>query len=132
MPRYFGSLMNSFSYRGFSLSVNVVYKLGYVFRRPSVNYVLLFGGNGGTGSADYANRWQKAGDELLTNVPSAIYPANSNRDNVYLNSSALIEKGDHLRLQNIQLGYDFTRKLYPGLPFQHLKVYAFANNLGVL
>jgi TonB-linked SusC/RagA family outer membrane protein len=131
-PRYFGSLMNSFSYRGFSLSVNVVYKLGYVFRRPSVNYVLLFGGNGGTGSADYANRWQKAGDELLTNVPSAIYPANSNRDNVYLNSSALIEKGDHLRLQNIQLGYDFTRKLYPGLPFQHLKVYAFANNLGVL
>jgi TonB-linked SusC/RagA family outer membrane protein len=131
-PRYFGSVMNSFTYRGFSLSVNLVYKLGYVFRRPSVNYGFLFGGNIVTGSADYAYRWQKAGDELITSVPAAIYPTNTNRDNVYLNSSALIEKGDHLRLQNIQLGYDFARKLYPDLPFQHLKVYAFANNLGVL
>lgn len=131
-PRYFGSLMNSFSYKGFSLSVNLVYKLGYIFRRPSVNYVSLLGGNAGTGSADYAFRWRKSGDEQFTNVPSLLYPANTNRDNAYLYSGALIEKGDHLRLQDIRLSYDLSQKHLPGLPFQNIRLYAFASNLGIL
>jgi TonB-linked SusC/RagA family outer membrane protein len=131
-PRYFGSLLNSFTYQDFSLSVNLIYKLGYVFRRNSVNYVTLFNGSGSTGSADYAKRWQKAGDEQFTAVPSAIYPANSNRDNVYLSSGTLIEKGDHVRLQNVQLSYDFSKKGFPAFPFQHLRLYAFADNLGIL
>ena len=34
-------------------------------------------------NTEFAQRWQKPGDELKTNVPSVIYPANSLRDNFY-------------------------------------------------
>lgn len=131
-PRYFGSLMNSFSFQRFSFSFNMVYKLGYHFLRPSVDYTLLLAGLASNGFADYGHRWQKTGDELKTNIPSLIYPANTNRDNVYLRSEALIEKGDHIRLQDIQLAYNFSKSQFPKSPFQNIKLYAFASNLGIL
>lgn len=40
-PTVFGSLRNDFLYKSFSLSINITYKLGYYFRRPSVNYGYL-------------------------------------------------------------------------------------------
>lgn len=131
-PRYYGSLMNSFNYGSFTLSVNLLYKLGYYFRRPSISYTSLFAGSAGIGHSDYVQRWQKPGDELLTNVPSLVYPANYNRDDLYLNSATLIEKGDHIRLQDIQMSYNLRKNAFAKLPFQNVKLYAVASNLGVV
>lgn len=64
------------------------------------------------GHSDYANRWQKPGDELNTNIPSNRYESNSARDAFYLGSEVLVEKGDHIRLQYINLNYSFQRKYY--------------------
>jgi hypothetical protein len=42
-----------------------------------------------------------------TKIPSAQYlPVNSSRETFYLLSDAFIEKGDHVRLQDILLSYD--------------------------
>jgi hypothetical protein len=46
---------------------------------------------------------------LTTNVPSAVYPSNTSRNNFYQYSEALIEKGDHIRLQDLRLGYTIDR-----------------------
>ncbi|WP_143960199.1 SusC/RagA family TonB-linked outer membrane protein [Litoribacter populi] len=129
-PTSFGSLRNTFSYGGFSLSFNISYRLGYFYRRESINYATVFAGNGG--HADFAQRWQQPGDELFTSVPSLPLTNNNLRNNFYRYAEHLVERGDHVRLQDIRLSYLFERSRFPGLPFQNAEVYTYANNLGIL
>ena len=83
-------------------------------------------------NADYLLRWQNPGDELRTQVPSLVYPNNTNRNIFYQNSSALVEKADHIRLQNINLSYQLDKSQWHKLPFSSVQIYVFANNLGLL
>ena len=126
-PTHFGAIRNTFAYKNLDLSFNISYKFGYYFRRSSVNYTSMFAGNW-RGHADYAKRWQQAGDEKFTDVPSLIYPAETNRDNFYQYSETLVEKGDHIRFEDINLGYRFNPK--KGL--KSIRVFAYLSNLGVL
>jgi TonB-linked SusC/RagA family outer membrane protein len=130
LPKFFGSIENSFSWKGFSLIVNVTYALGYYFRKPSIDYSGLF--NYGIGYGDFSRRWQKAGDELITNVPSMIYPDDTNRDNFYLLSEATVAKADNIRLRFINIAYDFSKSIIKNLPFSLITLYANASNLGIL
>ncbi|WP_225975600.1 SusC/RagA family TonB-linked outer membrane protein [Panacibacter ginsenosidivorans] len=129
-PAFFGGFSNNFSYKQFSLQVNISFKGGYYFRRSSINYTSLF--NYYQGNADYLLRWQKPGDENSTSVPSMVYPAVSGRDQFYTNSAVLVERADHIRLQDITLSYTITRNKVKKLPFRSIRLYAYANNLGLL
>ncbi len=133
-PPVTGSILNSFYWKGIGLSFNITYKLNYYFRRPSINYNILSGTNGWqqAGFNDYVLRWQQPGDEAKTNVPSIAYPFNATRELFYTQSSVLIEKGDHIRLQYINLSYDLDNRIIRKWPVQHLKFYFYANNLGIL
>jgi hypothetical protein len=134
-PKYYGNLMNSFSWKGLQLSVNMVYKLGYVFRRSSLANSTVYSPSLFSAAKyqqpDYENRWQKPGDELFTSVPSLIYPVNGAREAVYSASSAMIEKGDHIRLQDLNLGYSLGQGS-PKRIFSNLSLYVYASNLGIL
>ena len=136
-PTHFGSLRNTFSYRHISLSCNIMYELGYYYRRSSVSYASMFSGSLAYGNmnltnADVAKRWQKPGDELVTNVPSMLYPGNASRDEFYNYSETLVEKGDHIRLRDIQLSYDLSFTNQKNNPVKNAKVYLYANNIGIL
>ncbi len=131
-PVYFGAFRNTFIWKSFSLSFNVSYKLGYYFRKQSVNYSILFSGWYWNGSADYAKRWQNPGDEKHTSVPSMAYPANGSRDEFYFYSQVLAEKADNIRLEDIRLDYVFDKTVYRHLPFRQITLYMYASNLGVL
>jgi len=130
VPTIYGSFTNTFAYKQLSLDVGITYKLGYYFRKPSVNYTSLF--REWNGHSDYEQRWQKPGDEAFTNVPSNLYQTNSNRDAFYAGSAALIEKGDHIRLQYINLAYEISKRQWRGLPIKSLQLYANVSNLGIL
>ncbi len=131
VPVYFGSLINSFTWKRFSASVNIGYKLGYYLFKPAISYPALI--ENGIGQADYNKRWQKPGDELITDVPSFVYPAISNRDSFYGSSEANVIKGDHIRLNYVNLGYSIVPKRKLGiLPFEQIQLYAIASNLGLL
>jgi len=134
VPVFFGSLRNTFSYGSFSLSANILYKLGYYFRRPKnnvVNYSDLFSNTSVIQGIEYENRWQKPGDELITNVPSAVISStNLNRDNFYYYSSINVLKGDHIRLQEVNLSYSF--KVKPKMFIKNPRIYANVSNLGVI
>lgn len=126
-PTVFGSMINTFCWRDLSISFNLTYRLGHFFRRNSVRYASILTGNVGHG--DYNQRWQQPGDEAHTDVPSMPPGPNVNRDDVYIYSEALVEKGDHVRLQDIRLSYT----LKPGgSPFAQVQFYATLNNLGVI
>ncbi|WP_316778743.1 SusC/RagA family TonB-linked outer membrane protein [Pedobacter antarcticus] len=130
-PVYFGGISNNFTYQRFSLLFNINFKLGYYFRRSTINYNELI--SGGPSHNDYTSRWQKTGDERKTSVPSLIYPASSQRDNFYAYSEATIEKGDHIRLQDISLSYDIINPNKPfSSPIRKLQIFIYANNLGIL
>jgi len=119
-PTVFGSLRNSFTFRKFSFSFNIVYKLGYRFRRDSY----LSSGLPWSGNRDYYRRWRQPGDEKHTYVPSPQYPPYDNyRDQFYQYSSVLVDKGDHIRLQDISLGYSVGK---------NWRLYGYANNVGIL
>lgn len=130
VPTVYGSFTNTFAYKQLSLDVGITYKLGYYFRKPSINYTSLF--REWNGHSDYDQRWQKPGDEAFTNVPSNLYQTNSNRDAFYAGSAALIEKGDHIRLQYINLAYEISKRQWRGLPIKSLQLYANVSNLGIL
>ncbi len=133
-PQYFGSWRNSLFWKQWGMSCNIIYKLGYVFRRSSIEYANLFSGIS-PGHPDFDHRWQKPGDELHTNVPSLPFPnlsANQPRDNFYQFSEVLVENGGLIRLQDVQLTYDLGRPEHPKLPMQQLRLYLYANNLGII
>lgn len=133
-PTYFGSWRNNLFWHQWGLSCNIIYKLGYVFRRNSINYTTLFNGTS-QGHPDYDRRWKNPGDELHTNVPSLPIPNLSTiqpRDNFYQYSEVLVENGDLVRLQDVQLTYDLHRTERLKLPMEELRLYLYANNLGIL
>ena len=130
-PTSFGSLRNTFSYKAFNASINITYKLGYYFRRSSLNNGTLYSASPyNYQMADYNNRWQKPGDELHTNVPALVYPDDINRDDLYTYSNALVVNGGNVRLQDFRLGYTIAKT--PFLPFRNLNLFAFINNIGIL
>ncbi|HPM29936.1 MAG TPA: SusC/RagA family TonB-linked outer membrane protein [Chryseolinea sp.] len=129
-PTSFGSIRNTFSWKNISLSVNVSYRLGYYVKRSSVRYSNIL--NGRVDHSDYASRWQNPGDENSTEVPSMPEFTDQNRDNFYLNSSALVERGDHIRLQDVNVNYTLDRNLMTRLPVNKVHLYAYVNNLGII
>lgn len=131
LPTVFGSFRNDLSFKGFSISWNLIYKLGYYFRRTSVN--LNYAGLLNQGlHKDYAARWQKPGDELRTNVPSLSYPYNDLRNTFYQLSEVLVERGDHVRLQDIRLAYRLAKPQNRRLPVDFAEFYANLNNVGII
>jgi TonB-linked SusC/RagA family outer membrane protein len=128
IPPLFGAIRNTFTYRHFSLSFNISFRLGYYFRKPSINYYSLL--NTWAGDSDYALRFQKPGDEKRTFVPSVGDPTDQYRNNFYTYSSVLVRRADNARLEDIRLGYDLDRKTWSRLAFRHIYLYTVLSNLG--
>ncbi|UII27657.1 SusC/RagA family TonB-linked outer membrane protein [Fulvivirga maritima] len=133
VPPYFGSIRNTWSYKHFSLSANLTFKLNYVFRRNSISYQSVFDGQQ-MGHQDFMDRWQNPGDEAHTQVPSmpTVNEASNFRDYAYNFSEVLVEKGDHIRLQDIRLGYTFQPQGQRASWYRSIECYLYLNNLGIL
>jgi TonB-dependent starch-binding outer membrane protein SusC len=129
IPVSFGSVINTLSYKGIELSINISYKLGYYFKKPALSYSGLI--SNGYGPSQYSNRWQKPGDEAFTHVPSFQYPADANRDAFYNGASVHIRKGDHIRLQYINLSYTLP-SLSKKNKSQSIQLWCNASGLGLL
>lgn len=128
VPTAFGNITNTFSFKNWNLDIGISYKLGYWFRRSSINYTRLF--TEWATNGDFDKRWQQPGDEQWTDIPSLSYETNSSRDDFYAGSAVLIEKGDHIRLQFINLNYTFAHPYQKF--FNTLQLYANVANLGIL
>lgn len=130
-PLISGSLINEVSWRSFTAAICITYKFKYYFRRSSINYSNTLTGGWKQGHQDFAYRWQQPGDEKNTNVPSFVYPdLSGGRDFLYNSSDILIEKGDHVRLQFVNLQYDLKRIKVPGI--EGMRIGLYVNNIGIL
>lgn len=133
VPPFFGSLRNTFSWAGLELGVLVTYKLGHKFLRKSISPGQEYVTAAPVYHEDYFKRWSKPGDELLTDVPawSESY-GDYQRDYLYQYSEALVTSGSHIRLQDVNLSYNFSDVQLGGMSMRNLRIYAYARNLGIL
>jgi TonB-linked SusC/RagA family outer membrane protein len=129
MPKFFGGINNTFSWRGFDLSVLFSYEYGnYVY-----NLNKFFGEGGGTRDAnrvifaDQLNRWQKPGD--ITNVPrETAYGLSYTIDQ----NSRFLEDGSFIRLKSLNIGYTIPRSLTSKLKVETVRLYFVGTNLLLL
>jgi len=130
-PVYYGAFRNTVQWKSFSLSANILYNFKYKLSRGiGAGQSNLFVSTGYS-YPDYANRWQKPGDENKFNVVPSIRPGERDpyRDQFYGASSARVISGDHIRLEDIRLDYripTFNKVL------RHLQVYCNITNLGII
>lgn len=131
IPPFFGSLRNTFNWSSFSIDFNLVWKFGHKYRRKSINYNDLFGSSHVMHS-DYIKRWQSPGDELTTNVPSMPEVGSLRRDQAYVFSEALIESGNHIRLQDVNFSYRLPDKYCKAIGLRQVDVFTYLRNFGIL
>ena len=126
VPVHTASLRNTVRWKNFSFMLTALWKSGFFFRRTGMDYFGLI--NNGTVHKDYYHRWQNAGDELMTHVPSFPASVNSNRESLYRYAEVLVERGDNLRLQDVSLNYT----LNTWAAFERLNLYVNCRNVGLL
>ena len=129
-PTVFGNMVNTFSFKGISISANLVFKFGDYFRRQSVSYSNLY--SNWVANSDLALRWKQPGDEKITNVPAMIYPLVSSSDDFYAGSQILVEKADNIRIQFINVSYTLNKLRISGRSFQQLQFYVTLSDLGII
>ncbi len=124
-PKYYGTLGNTLSYKGFSLNFDFYYNFGNYIQEAYAQYFL--DGTYSTRGKYQINlqRWQKPGD--ITNVPkyvassSVVSPSGSDR---------LLSKGDYIRLRNVQLSYKYSdKKVLDKFHINGVNIYARGTNL---
>ncbi|WP_270089139.1 SusC/RagA family TonB-linked outer membrane protein [Sphingobacterium sp. SYP-B4668] len=134
IPTWFGTLKNRFTYRGIALDIMLEGKFGHKYRRSSMSP---------TGEIyqryhmDYYARWQRAGDELRTDVPAQVPIAATDNEllgagTYYQYAEVLYERGDHIRIKDIRLSYGLPRHLAGRLKLRHIGVSVYARNLGLV
>ncbi|MEP1087688.1 MAG: SusC/RagA family TonB-linked outer membrane protein, partial [Algoriphagus sp.] len=129
-PTLFGSIRNTLDWKGWNLSFNISYRMGYYYKRATVSYSAL--ARGEITHSDYSKRWQQPGDEQSTHVPSELDRLDTQRQNFYGRAAVHVEKGDHIRLQDIRAGRTWSKRDHPTLPVQSLEVFTYINNIGLL
>ena len=157
-PNFAGSFYSTLRYQQWSLSASFNYALGNKIRKLALYKDVLDGVSSENNvRKEFTHRWRKPGDERHTQLPSLISPSDpafgDNRyhwsaatpaatqgfetfaDNywmMYDNSNARVVSGSYLRLSNLALRYQFTRKQLKGLPFSNLAFDAAMTNVFTL
>lgn len=126
-PDGFGAITNVISYKDIELSVMFYYQYGYnVYNNNvirTVNDGLLPFVNE---SKDALNRWQKPYDESPNPKRTMSNPSGGNNK-----STRMLYKGDHVRLQNASVSYNFRSRLIQPLGLSNLRLYVQGSNLAL-
>lgn len=140
-PAWNGGLSNTFGYKGFSLNINIIYNLGHImFRDVNSVYSETTQGYGFIGNqdfqsgnlhADFANRWQKPGDESWTNIPGYLPPArNLERNTAYYrygNVNAV--SASYMKIRDLAFSYAFPKTVTGKLKVEGLSLRAGMSNI---
>ncbi|NOU60855.1 SusC/RagA family TonB-linked outer membrane protein [Marinifilum caeruleilacunae] len=137
-PKGFGGLENIFKYKNWTLSLGINYRFGNKVRLEDAfsdsydDYSSLPGG--------LKNRWRKAGDEHVTNIPAILsrWDSEALSDNglnpyqLYNKSTARVADGSFVRIKNISLNYNLPDSWLRSLNLQSANIKLQAYNLGLL
>ncbi|TCD00959.1 SusC/RagA family TonB-linked outer membrane protein [Pedobacter psychroterrae] len=139
IPKFNGGFSNSFKYKSLELTGNMVYSFGAVMRRD-VNQ--FYGGDrltsspqsfSGNVSEDFANRWKKAGDENITNIPRYVsdgYTNYSQRNtNYYTMADINVVSASYVKLRDVSLAYSLPENVTNLLKIESASLRFQVNNI---
>lgn len=126
-PKLFGGLTNTFSYRGFDLSILFNFSYGNSILNLTKSNLMDMGKSILNNQLrESLGRWQKPGD--ITDVPR--YEMN-NVTNSY-QSNRYLEDGSYLRLKNLSFGYNVPPAWANKFKVTRIRLYVTATNLWTL
>ena len=129
---YFGRIGNTLQYKNLSLTANISYKFGHVYRKPELFFSGVLDGN--RGHESFSERWQEPGDENTTDIPSFTTDTFQNFFNewFYERSDINVSDASHIRLADILLNYTLDENQLSKIPISRIDLYFQASNLGLL
>ncbi len=119
-PKFIGGISNTFSYKGFELTVFLQGIYGNKILNAN-RFELEYLSGTTNQSIDMLNRWTPT--NTITDIPRASTTRPANRI-----STRQIEDGSYLRLKNVQLAYNLPTSVLKSLKIQSLRLYASAQN----
>ena len=124
-PDYFGGFTNSFSYRGFDMSVLFSFSIGaYIYD----NFAFVYESNGAfmgeNQKRTQLDRWQQPGD--IARFPQRLAGTDLRAGAVDTND---LQDGSYIRLRNVQLGYTFPVELISKVKLKSCRIYVMGTNL---
>jgi TonB-linked SusC/RagA family outer membrane protein len=122
-PKFYGGFSQTFNYMAFDAGIDLQYAFGFYIYNQSKQTLMNFG-NSRNKSEDILDAWAKAGDN--TDVPRLYWGDNSWATTA---STRWLEKGDFVRIRNVQLGYTFPKSITDRIKASRLRFFVQANNL---
>ena len=124
LPKVNGGFNIGLNYGRWSIKARFNYRFGNkVVNLARMNLENMYGTGNQSATVNY--RWRKDGD--VTPMPRAMYAAGYN----WQNSDRYVEDGGFVRFQNLQIAYNFDKKLIKKWGLNQLQAYASLNNLYV-
>ena len=124
LPKIQGGFNFTFKYGNWSIKTRFMYRFGNkVVNVARQNLEKMFDTYNQCASVNY--RWRKDGD--VTPIPRAMYNTSYN----FQPSDRFVEDGGFVRFQNLQIAYNFPKKMIKDWGLNQLQAYASLNNLWV-
>lgn len=127
LPDLYGSLSTSFRYKNFSLGVQMNYQLGGWSLDAAWNMSMSAGKYGFGKSVEILDRWTTPGQ--ITNVPRMDEARATNFDATA--SSRWFTSASYLSIKNVNLMYDFPKKIANKLTLSGLQLFLSGENLAL-
>lgn len=137
MPTTTGGITNTFTYKGFSLSVFAVFSYGNYLINGTLSDALngsssystwgTVAGPAGIYSNILNQFWMQNGDQ--TTYPKLVYPQGNGTDPWNVNNSYFLQKGGYFKINQVTLGYNLPRTLKGKWHIKGINVYGMAWNI---
>ncbi len=122
-PKFFGGFSQNFKYRNFDLTVDLQYAFDF-YLYNSTKVTLFNYNNLRNKTTDILNAWTTPGQQ--TDVTRLYYGDNFWTANA---NTRWLEKGDFVRIRNVQLGYSLPKSVLSKLKLTKLRIYIQGQNL---
>lgn len=137
-PKFTGGLLNTFTYKNFSLSIFCSFLSGRnVFNGALSDYL--------NGSRDYNSWGSVAGPAALTDIldqfwqqpgdktkyPRLVYPSGTAQDPWNIATSYFVENGSFVKIRNATLGYNLPQSITRRMRMSFLNFFVMGDNLHI-
>lgn len=121
-PKFFGGLTQNFRFRNIDLSIDLQYAFDFYIYNNTKSLLMSYANNRNK-SVDILNAWTTPGQ--VTDVPRLFWgdPQFSSL------TSRWLERGDFVRVRNMQLGYSLPKELISKWKISKLRFYVQGQNL---
>lgn len=120
-PQFFGSFSNTFKSHGFDLTIFLTYAGGHKIYNPFA-YLDSYSLSANMSPDYYHNYW-------TPERPSNKYPRLGSTNSQLYETDGMYQKGDYIRLKNLELGYTLPRNIANKVYASNIRVYASVQNL---